>query len=125
MSATTKINTILFRYYNLRPLDIYNGTFQVYCIKPEGKYILKVLICNRTHTRTYARAHALLLFQGLLVSSKFVFNVPPKAKAILRHGHSLGPHPIGWRSQGLSSGYLGTRRVVSYYTTAAPTSATP
>ena len=58
--------------------------------------------------------HALLLFQGLLVSSKFAFNVPPTAKAILRHCHSFGPHPIGLRNQGLSSGYLGTRRVVNH-----------
>ena len=26
-----------FIYYNLTPLDIYNGLSQVYCIKPEGR----------------------------------------------------------------------------------------
>ena len=57
------------------------------------------------------------------MSSKFVFNVPPTAKAILRHGHSFVPHPIDWRSRGLSSVSLGTWRVVNHYTTAAPTSA--
>ena len=88
----------------------------MYCIKPEGKYILQGLICHRTHTH----ARALLLFQGLLVSSKFVFNVPPTAKAIMRHGYSFGPRPVGWRSQGLSLRYLGTRRVVNHYTEAAP-----
>ena len=29
-------NTTLFLNYNLTPLDIYIGLFQVYCIKPEG-----------------------------------------------------------------------------------------
>ena len=31
------INTIFFFNYNQTPLDMYNGLFQVYCIKPEGR----------------------------------------------------------------------------------------
>ena len=61
-------------------------------------------MCNRTHTH----ARALLLFQGLLVSSMFVFNVPPTAKAILRHSNSFGPHPIGWPEEpGIELGISG------------------
>ena len=30
-------NTILFVNYNLAPLDMFNGLYQVCCIKPEGR----------------------------------------------------------------------------------------
>ena len=32
----TKKLQYLFLHYNLKPLDIYNGPSQVYCIKPGG-----------------------------------------------------------------------------------------
>ena len=32
-----EIHFFLFGNYNLRPLNIYNGPFQVHCIKPEGR----------------------------------------------------------------------------------------
>ena len=30
-------NTIFFENYNLKPLNMYNGLSQVYCIKPVGR----------------------------------------------------------------------------------------
>ena len=72
--------------------------------------------CATEHTR----GRALLLFQGLIVSSKFVFNVSPTKT-----------EPQLWASSdrleepGIELGILGTRRVVNHNTTAATTSATP